>query len=298
MIDFDFSFFVEVLVGGLLSGVMYALVAIGFVLIYKTSGVLNFAQGPLLLFAALTYVSLVERGFPAPLALVLVFATMALVGVAIERVVLRPLANRAPITLFMATLGLAYVVEGAAQLLWGAQVHALDIGVSDTPFDVYGVFVSKFDIFAAAVAGLMVAALIAFFQYTRVGLSFRAAASDSYAAGAIGLRLPMILAIAWIAAGFTAVVAGLLWGARLGVQFSLSLVVLKALPVLVLGGFDSILGAIVGGLIVGASEKLAEVYIGPYFGGGIEIWFAYVVALIFLLVRPAGLFGRVQVERV
>jgi branched-chain amino acid transport system permease protein len=298
MADFDFPFFIEVLVGGLLSGVMYALVAIGFVLIYKTSGVLNFAQGPLLLFAALTYVSLVERGVPAPLSLVIVFATMALIGVAIERSILRPLANRSPITLFMATLGLAYVVEGGAQLLWGGQVHALDIGVSDTPFDVYGVFVSKFDLFAAAVAAAMVALLVAFFQYTRIGLSFRAAASDSYAAGAIGLRLPMILATAWIAAGFTALVGGLLWGARLGVQFSLSLVVLKALPVLVLGGFDSILGAIVGGLIVGATEKLAEVYIGPFFGGGIEIWFAYAVALVFLLVRPAGLFGRVLVERV
>ncbi len=277
---------------------MYSLVAIGFVLIYKTSGVLNFAQGPLLLFAALTYVSLVERGVPAPLSLVIVFATMALIGIAIERTVLRPLANRSPITLFMATLGLAYVVEGGAQLLWGGEVHGLDIGVSDTPFDVYGVFVSKFDLFAAAVAAAMVALLIAFFQYTRIGLSFRAAASDSYAAGAIGLRLPAILATAWIAAGFTALVGGLLWGARLGVQFSLSLVVLKALPVLVLGGFDSILGAIVGGLIVGATEKLAEVYIGPFFGGGIEIWFAYVVALAFLLVRPAGLFGRVLVERV
>ena len=297
MLDFDYQFFIEVLVGGLLSGVMYALVAIGFVLIYKTSGVLNFAQGPLLLFAALTYVCLVERGVPAPLSLVIVFAVMALIGLLIERTVLRPLANRPPITLFMATLGLAYVVEGGAQLLWGGQVHGLDIGVSDTPFDVYGVFVSKFDLFAAAVAGLMVAALIAFFQFTRIGLAFRAAAADPYAASAIGLRLPVILATAWIAAGFTALVAGLLWGARLGVQFSLSLVVLKALPVLVLGGFDSILGAIVGGLLVGASEKLAEVYIGPYFGGGIEIWFAYVVALVFLLVWPAGLFGRTLVER-
>ncbi len=295
---FDYLFFIEVLTGGLLSEVMYSLVAIGFVLIYKTSGVLNFAQGPLLLFAALTYVSLVGRSVPAPLSLVIVFATMALIGIAIERSILRPLANRSPITLFMATLGLAYVVEGGAQLLWGGEVHGLDIGVSDTPFDVYGVFVSKFDLFAAAVAALMVALLIAFFQYTRIGLSFRAAASDSYAAGAIGLRLPAILATAWIAAGFTALVGGLLWGARLGVQFSLSLVVLKALPVLVLGGFDSILGAIVGGLIVGATEKLAEVYIGPFFGGGIEIWFAYVVALAFLLVRPAGLFGRVLVERV
>jgi branched-chain amino acid transport system permease protein len=298
LFDFDWQFFLEVLVGGLLSGVMYALVAIGFVLIYKTSGVLNFAQGPLLLFAALTYVSLVERGVHPALSLVIVFAAMALIGLAIERAALRPLANRPPITLFMATLGLAYVVEGGAQLMWGAQVHALDIGVSDTPIEVYGVFVSRFDLAAAAIAGLMVAALIAFFQYTRAGLAFRAAAADSYAAQAVGLRMSRILSLAWIAAGFTALVAGLLWGARLGVQFSLSLVVLKALPVLVLGGFDSILGAIVGGLLVGATEKLAEVYIGPFFGGGIEIWFAYVVALAFLLIRPAGLFGRVAVERV
>jgi branched-chain amino acid transport system permease protein len=296
--DFDWQFFLEVLVGGLLSGVMYALVAIGFVLIYKTSGVLNFAQGSLLLFAALTYVSLVERGVPPALALVVVFAAMALIGFVIERTVLRPLANRPPITLFMATLGLAYIVEGGAQLLWGAQVHALDLGVSDTPIVVYGVFVSKFDLFAAALAGLMVVALIAFFQFTRAGLAFRAAAADAYAATAVGLRLPRILAVAWTAAGFSALVAGLIWGARLGVQFSLSLVVLKALPVLVLGGFDSILGAIVGGLLVGAAEKLAEVYIGPFFGGGIESWFAYVAALALLLVRPAGLFGRTLVERV
>ena len=298
LIDFDWQFFVEVLVGGLLSGAMYALVAVGFVLIYKTSGVLNFAQGPLLLFAALTYVSLVERGLPSIAALVVVFATMTLIGLAIERTVLRLLANRPPIILFMATLGLAYIVEGGAQLLWGAQVHALDIGVSDTPLDVYGVLVSKFDLVAAGLAGLMVAALIGFFQFTRAGLAFRAAAADGYAAAAVGLRLPRILSLAWIAAGFTALVAGLLWGARLGVQFWLSLVVLKALPVLVLSGFDSILGAIVGGLIVGATEKLAEVYLRPFLGGGVEIWFAYVVALGFLLIRPAGLFGRVAVERI
>jgi branched-chain amino acid transport system permease protein len=298
LIDFDWQFFVEVLVGGPLSGAMYALVAVGFVLIYKTSGVLNFAQGPLLLFAALTYVSLVERGLPSIAALVVVFATMTLIGLAIERTVLRLLANRPPIILFMATLGLAYIVEGGAQLLWGAQVHALDIGVSDTPLDVYGVLVSKFDLVAAGLAGLMVAALIGFFQFTRAGLAFRAAAADGYAAAAVGLRLPRILSLAWIAAGFTALVAGLLWGARLGVQFWLSLVVLKALPVLVLGGFDSILGAIVGGLIVGATEKLAEVYLRPFLGGGVEIWFAYVVALGFLLIRPAGLLRRVAVERI
>ena len=239
MADFDVSFFIEVLVGGLLSGVMYALVAIGFVLIYKTSGVLNFAQGPLLLFAALTYVSLVERAVAAPLALVIVFAAMALIGIAIERTVLTPLANRPPITVFMATLGLAYVVRGAAQLLWGAQVHALDLGVSDTPFDVYGVFVSKFDLFAAGVAGpdgrgpdrlLPI--------HPRRALVPRGRRRFLRRRGDRPAACTRILATAWIAAGFVALVAGLLWGARLGVQFSLSLVVLKALPVLVLGGFD------------------------------------------------------------
>ncbi|XAH22151.1 branched-chain amino acid ABC transporter permease [Xylophilus sp. GW821-FHT01B05] len=293
----DFSFFLEVLIGGLLSGVMYSLVAIGFVLIYKTSGVLNFAQGAQLLFAALTFVSLVERGLPFALALLLTFALMLLLGLAIERVVLRPLVNQPPITLFMATLGLSYVIEGVAQLLWGTQVHALELGISDAPLDFFGILVSSFDLFAAATAGLMVALLAAFFRYTRVGLAFRAVADDSFAAIAVGLRLPRIWATVWATAGVIALVAGLLWGARLGVQFSLSLVVLKALPVLVLGGFDSILGAIVGGLLIGALEKLAEVYLGPYVGGGIESWFAYVAALAFLLVRPRGLFGQKLVER-
>lgn len=297
MFDFDASFFVEVLVGGLLSGVMYSLVAIGFVLIYKTSGVLNFAQGAMLLFAALTFVSLVERGVPFSLALIITFAIMVVLGMAIERAVLRPLVNKPPITLFMATLGLSYMIEGAAQLVWGTQVHGLDLGIDDTPFEVAGVLISKFDLFAASVAAAMVAFLTAFFRYTRTGLAFRAVADDQFAAFAVGLRLPRIWATVWTAAGAVALVAGLLWGARLGVQFSLSLVVLKALPVLVLGGFDSILGAIVGGLLIGASEKLAEVYIGPFFGGGIESWFAYVVALAFLLVRPAGLFGQKLVER-
>ncbi|ANL67888.1 high-affinity branched-chain amino acid ABC transporter permease protein (plasmid) [Rhizobium phaseoli] len=298
MADFDWLFLIEVLVGGLLSGVMYSLVAIGFVLIYKTSGVLNFAQGAMLLFAALTFVSLVERGVPFALALVLTFAVMVLIGVAIERTVLRPLTNRPPITLFMATLGLSYIIEGAAQLIWGAQVHGLELGIEDIPFDVGGVFISQFDLFAAAVAAAMVAALSAFFRYTRIGLAFRAVADDQFAALAVGLKLPWIWATVWAAAGVVALVAGLLWGARLGVQFSLSLVVLKALPVLVLGGFDSILGAIVGGLLIGATEKLAEVYIGEYFGGGIEGWIAYVAALAFLLIRPSGLFGQKLVERV
>ena len=294
---FDLAFFAEVLIGGLLSGVMYSLVAIGFVLIYKTSGVLNFAQGAQLLFAALTFVSLVERGTPFALALVLTFALMLLMGLVIERAVLRPLVNQPPITLFMATLGLSYVIEGVAQLLWGTQVHELDLGITDTPLEFAGVLVSTFDLVAAGIAALMVALLSLFFRYTRVGLAFRAVADDTFAALAVGLRLPRIWATVWATAGVIAMVAGLLWGARLGVQFSLSLVVLKALPVLVLGGFDSILGAIVGGLIVGALEKLAEVYLGPWVGGCIEGWFAYVAALAFLLVKPGGLFGQRLVER-
>jgi branched-chain amino acid transport system permease protein len=298
VIDFDYSFFLEVLIGGLLSGVMYSLVAIGFVLIYKTSGVLNFAQGSMVLFAALTFVGILERGAPFFVSLAATLAIMAALGVTVERVVLRPLVNKPPIILFMATLGLAYILEGSAQLIWGTQVHALDLGFDDTPLQFGGVLVSSFDLFAAAVAATMVALLSAFFHYTRTGLAFRAVADDQFAALAVGLRLPVIWGTVWTAAGFVALVAGLLWGARLGVQFSLSLIVLKALPVLVLGGFDSILGAIVGGLLVGATEKLAEVYVGPFFGGGVEIWFAYVVALVFLLVRPAGLFGVKLVERV
>jgi branched-chain amino acid transport system permease protein len=295
--DFDYQFLIEVLVGGLLSGVMYSLVAIGFVLVYKTSGVLNFAQGSMLLFAALTFVSLIERHVPFVLALAATFAVMVLLGIAIEGLVLRPLVNKSPVTLFMATLGLAYIIEGAAQLMWGTQVHGLDLGIEDVPFDAGGVLISRFDLFAAGVAATMVGLLIAFFQYTRAGLSFRAVADDQFSALAVGLRLSRTWAIVWSAAGFVALV-GLLWGARSGVQFSLSLVVLKALPVLVLGGFDSILGAIVGGLLVGATEKLAEVYIGPFVGGGIETWFAYAAALAFLLLRPSGLFGQTLVERV
>jgi branched-chain amino acid transport system permease protein len=295
---FDYLFFIEVLTGGLLSGVMYSLVAIGFVLIYKTSGVLNFAQGSQLLFAALTFVSLVERGAPFAAAFLISLAVMVALGLAIERAVLRPLVNKPPITLFMATLGLSYVIEGAAQLLWGTQVHGLDLGVDDTPLEISGVLVSTFDLFAAGVAAAMVALLTIFFRFTRVGLAFRAVADDQFAALAVGLRLPRIWATVWAASGVVALVAGLLWGARLGVQFSLSLVVLKALPVLVLGGFDSISGAIVGGLLIGAIEKLGEVYVGPYFGGGIESWIAYAVALAFLLVRPSGLFGQKLVERV
>lgn len=294
----DWQFFLEVLVGGLLSGVMYSLVAIGFVLIYKTSGVLNFAQGAMVLFAALSFVSLLERGVPFWACLLATLVLMTVLGLLIERLVLRPLVNQPPMTLFTATLGVSYIIDGFAQLVWGTEVHGLDIGIDDTPLDLLGISISSFDIAAAGIAGAMVALLLVFFRYTRVGLTFRAAADDQFAALAVGLDLSRILIAVWTAAGFVAVVAGLLWGARLGVQFSLSLVVLKALPVLVLGGFDSIAGAIVGGLAVGAIEKLAEVFLGGYVGGGIEGWIAYVAALLFLLVRPHGMFGQRPVERI
>ncbi|KTS71334.1 ABC transporter permease [Pseudomonas oryzihabitans] len=292
------AFFVEVLLGGLLAGVMYALVALGFVLIYRASGVFNFAQGAMLLFAALTYVSLVERGLPGWLALAVTAGVMILLAVAVERTVLRPLVNRSPLVLFMATLGLAYFIEGAAQALWGAQVHGLDLGIEDSPLEVGDLLLSSFDLFAAAVAALLVLGLSLLFERTRLGISLRAVADDPLAAQAVGIRLPRIWALVWAVAGCVGLVAGLLWGARLGVQFSLSLIVLKALPVLIIGGFSSITGAIVGGLLIGASEKLAEVYLGPLIGGGIENWFPYAFALVFLLIRPVGLFGEPTVERV
>ncbi|ABI62385.1 branched-chain amino acid ABC transporter permease [Granulibacter bethesdensis] len=292
------SFFLAVLTGGLLSGVMYALVALGFVLIYKASGVLNFAQGSMLLFAALTYVSLVERGLPVWLAVLVTLLALILLGSAIERFVLRPLIGRPSIVLFMATLGVSYFIEGASQLVWGSDVHALSLGISDSPVSLGGVLVSRLDLVAAAVAGVLVTVLALFFQYTPAGLAFRAVADDQRAALAIGLRLTRIWALVWAVAGGVALVAGLLWGARLGVQFSLSLVVLRALPVLVLGGFGSIPGAIAGGLLIGAAEKLAQVYLGDVLGNGIESWFAYVLALVVLLIRPNGLFGGGATQRV
>lgn len=292
------GFFLEVLVGGLLAGVMYSMVAIGFVLIYKASGVFNFAQGSMVLFGALTYVSLVERHVNAVFAFGITLAALVLIALLIGRLVLRPLVNRPPIVLFMATLGLSFILEGAAQLFWGAQVHGLDLGIDDKPLNVAGVMISQFDVFAAASAGVLVIGLSLLTQRTRLGLSLRAVADDPLAALAIGIRLPRVWAIVWALAGFVSLVAGLLWGARLGVQFSLSLVVLKALPVLIIGGFSSIGGAIAGGLLIGASEKLAEVYVGSLLGGGIENWFPYLLAMLFLLARPVGLFGEPAVERV
>jgi branched-chain amino acid transport system permease protein len=295
-------FFFEVLAGGLLAGVMYALVALGFVLIYKASGVFNFAQGAMVFFAALTFVSLVERGWGMGLAFAVTLAVMVLLGVLTERVVLRPLVNQPPITLFMATIGLTFVLEGLSQLLWGSQPHGLELGIPDVPMEwlsqKWNINISQFDVFAAVAAGALVAVLAVFFQKTRIGRALRAVADDHQAALAVGIPLQHIWAIVWAVAGFVALVAGLMWGVRNGVQFALTFVALKALPVLILGGFESIMGAIVGGLIIGATEKLAEVYIGPFFGGGIESWFAYVVALLFLLVRPEGLFGEKHIDRV
>ena len=296
------SFFFEVLLGGLLSGVMYSLVALGFVLIYKASGVFNFAQGAMVFFAALTYVGLLEVGLSPWLSLPATLVVMIILGLVIERLVLRPLVNQPQITLFMATIGLTFFIEGLAQMTWGANVRALDLGIADEPIqwvnDKAGISVSKFDLMAAVVAAVLVAALAWFFGRTRIGRALRAVADDHQAALSVGIPLQYIWAIVWAVAGAVALVAGMLWGARNGVQYALTFVALKALPVLILGGFDSIPGAIVGGLIIGASEKLAEVYLGPYVGGGIEGWFPYVLALVFLLIRPEGLFGEKIIRRI
>jgi len=296
------TFFFEVLIGGLLSGVMYSLVALGFVLIYKASGVFNFAQGAMVFFAALTYVGLLEKGLSPWLALPATLVVMVIVGLVTERVVLRPLVNQPQISLFMATIGLTFFLEGLAQWMWGANVRGLELGLQDEPIawltEKTGMSVSKFDLVAAGVAAILVTALALFFSRTRIGRALRAVADDHQAAMAVGIPLQQIWAIVWSVAGAVALVAGLLWGARNGVQYALTFVALKALPVLILGGFDSIPGAIVGGLIIGATEKLAEVYIGPYFGGGIEGWFPYVLALVFLLFRPEGLFGEKIIRRI
>jgi branched-chain amino acid transport system permease protein len=303
------QFFFEVLITGLLSGLMYSLVALGFVLIYKASGVFNYAQGAMVYFAALATVGLAERGLPLWAAVIGAFFVMVAVGLTTERLVLRKLVNQPPITLFMATIGLAFFLEGLGPLLFGGGVRPIDIGIVDEPIASimtrFGIGISKFDLFASGMVLLLVTLLALFFQKTKVGRALRAVADDHQAALSLGIPLQHIWAIVWGVAGFVALVAGLLWGSRNGVQFALTLTALKALPVLILGGFTSVPGAIVGGLIIGASEKLAEIYIPPVmqdlFGGnfgGIEGWFPYVFALLFLLVRPEGLFGEKHIDRV
>ena len=299
----NINFFFEVLIGGLLSGVMYALVAIGFVLIYKASGVFNFAQGAMVFFAALTCVGIMDKfGLSLWLAIPLTMLTMIVLGMAIERVVLRPLVNQPEITLFMATIGLTFFIEGLAQLMWGSQVHKLDLPIEDVPMqflmDHFDINISQFDMVAAGVCAVLVICLALLFSKTKVGRALRAVADDHQAALAVGIPLQRIWAVVWGVAGLVALVAGLLWGARNGVQFALTFVALKALPVLILGGFTSIPGAIVGGLIIGIGEKLGEFYWGPLIGGGIESWLAYFIALGFLLFRPQGLFGDKIIERI
>ena len=296
------QFFLEVLIGGLLSGVMYALVALGYVLIYKASGVFNFAQGAMVFFAALTTAGLVDSGLSLWLALPLTMVAMVVLGLLTEKIVLRPLVAQHEITLFMATIGLTFFVEGLAQAIWGANVRSLDLGIEDVPLEWLlenaNIAISQFDLVASGIAAVLVTMLAIFFSKTKIGRALRAVADDHQAALSIGIPLQHIWGIVWGVAGFVALVAGLLWGSRNGVQFALTFVALKALPVLILGGFTSVPGAIVGGLIIGASEKLAEVYIGPHVGGGIEGWFPYVLALLFLLVRPEGLFGERIIRRI
>jgi branched-chain amino acid transport system permease protein len=292
------TFLVEVLLGGIATGLMYSLVALGFVLIFKASGVFNFAQGVMVLFAALTLVGLMEKGLPVPVALLATMAVMIALAFAIERVVLRPLVNQEHIILFMATIGLNFFLEGFGEMLWGANVKRLDVGIPDRTMTLAGVQVNQLEMSAAATAAVLVTVLAVFFQRTRIGRALRAVADDHEAALSIGIPLKTIWIIVWSVAGLVAIVAGIMWGAKSGVQFSLSLIALKALPVLILGGFTSVPGAVVGGLIIGIGEKLGEVYWGPLVGGAIENWFAYVLALVFLLFRPQGLFGEQIIERV
>ena len=291
-------FFVEVVLGGIFAGLLYSLVALGFVLIFKASGVFNFAQGAMVLFAALTLVGLMERGVPVIAAVAVTTAVMIGLAFVIERLVLRPLVNQEHIILFMATIGLNFFLEGFGEMLWGANVKKLDIGIPDRTFMVGAVQINELELTSAITAAVLVTVLAVFFQKTRIGRALRAVADDHEAALSIGIPLKTIWVVVWSIAGVVAIAAGIMWGAKSGVQFSLSLIALKALPVLILGGFTSVPGAIAGGLIIGIGEKIGEVYWGPLVGGAIENWFAYVVALAFLLVRPQGLFGEKIIERV
>ncbi|WP_146346305.1 branched-chain amino acid ABC transporter permease [Phaeobacter marinintestinus] len=319
----------EVTLNGLMAGVLYALVALGFVLIYKASGIFNYAQGVMALFAAMTLVGIMNGQVPfshlinamfgthihhfgwhvpALIAIILTIGVMILLAWAVQYFVMRHLVNQEPIILFMATIGLAYFLEGLSDLMWGSEIKKLDVGLpqginlwlDEVTFNIfgYGFFVDNLDIVATVIAALLVAALVAFSQYTKQGRAMRAVADDHQAALSVGISLNYIWVMVWSVAGFVALVAGIVWGTKSGVQFSLSLIALKALPVLMLGGFTSIPGAIVGGLIIGVGEKLFDFLIGPMIGGATENWFAYVLALVFLVFRPQGLFGEKIIERV
>ncbi|MBS0342971.1 MAG: branched-chain amino acid ABC transporter permease [Proteobacteria bacterium] len=308
------GFFLETLFGGLMAGMLYSLIAIGFVLIYKASGVFNFSQGAMVLFAALAMARFAEWfphwfGFQSlvlanVLAFIAAMAVMVAAAWLIERLALRKLVNQEGVTLLMATLGIAYFLDGLGQTLFGNDIYKIDVGMPKEPLLVLdgvfqgGLLISQEDLVAAGIAALLVVLLALFFQKTATGRALRAVADDHQAAQSIGIPLSRIWVIVWSVAGFSALVAGIIWGSKLGVQFSLSLVALKALPVVILGGLTSIPGAIIGGLLIGVGEKLSEIYLGPLLGGGIEIWFAYVLALVFLLVRPQGLFGEKIIDRV
>ena len=322
-------FGMEVFLNGLMAGVLYALVALGFVLIYKASGIFNYAQGVMALFAALTLVGIMEGQVPfahlinamfgtelyrfgwqvpALLAIGFTMVIMVLMAWVINRFIFKHLVNQDPVILFMATIGIAYFLEGFGDIMWGADIKKLDVGlpqginlwIDETTYGIfdYGFFIDNLDIVATVVAALLVVALVIFAQYSKQGRAMRAVADDHQAALSVGISLNFIWIMVWSLAGFVALVAGIMWGTKSGVQFSLSLIALKALPVLMLGGFTSIPGAIVGGLIIGVGEKLFEFAIGPYIGGATENWFAYVLALIFLVFRPQGLFGEKIIERV
>ncbi|MBM3391363.1 MAG: branched-chain amino acid ABC transporter permease [Betaproteobacteria bacterium] len=308
------SFFLETLIGGLMAGMLYSLVALGFVLIFKASGVFNFAQGAMVLFAALAMARFAEwlpawTGIGNPvlanvMAFIISVAIMFAVAWLVERLVLRHLVNQEGATLLMATLGIAYFLEGVGQTVFGSDIYKIDVGMPKDPVMMLesvfegGILINKEDFIAALIAAALVGALALFFQKTPTGRALRAVADDHQAAQSIGIPLNRIWVIVWCVAGITALVAGIIWGSKLGVQFSLATVALRALPVVILGGLTSVPGAIIGGLIIGVGEKLSEVYLGPMVGGGIEIWFAYVLALVFLLFRPQGLFGEKIIDRV
>jgi branched-chain amino acid transport system permease protein len=291
------AFFFEVLINGLLVGIMYSLVAMGFALIYKASDVFNFAQGDMSLLAGLALVGFLTV-MPLWLALICTVAVMTILAYGTVFIIFRPLVARPPLILFMAAIGLAFLVQGIGQAIWGTDAKGLNIGIPDVPIEVASIFVSTFDLTFGGVAAVLVIGLVLFFQKTRTGRALRAVADDHEAALSVGIPLLRAWAVTWVIAGIVATVAGVAWGTRLGVQFSLSLIAFKALPVLILGGIDSIPGAILAGLLVGAGENLAEVFIGPYVGGGIQTFFPYLMALLVLWFKPYGIFGKEIIERV